>query len=457
MLTIVRNNKIFIQFFSSCYSDNGECLFVGSAEGISVIGWEPDKEFDHIESAWSILGDMKIVNKRLICGSYENQSVVIHAINLDLVIPFYNPTNIPFSYGHSSRKSFSRSNQKLRISIAKHEDNTNGNSNSLTSGKETSSPSSFEMIDESIDEIPLPHSSRSNGFAFEKYAQTRQSFLYSLPSDTVSKFSDGPNSNSETDGEYLDNYNNDLDYYPIKSSPDLNGLVAEREDFPVQTAIQPDYAPRMSTDSISATKALSKPKINGRKPSQPSINVKSFSQARKLSKVSSISTMDLHSIDDSMSTTSMSSAKKSMTSSRVGSPTRNYTAFNHMSNINKMKKIDMTKETNHARNNRKITVQILAKPPPQAPARSKTSFDLRAASASASTHSVPSSASSISVSSGNGTMPQLKFNQGFSNGSSSSAAEENSLINTLSAYHEQIYHALSNRYATLQLIRNSTR
>lgn len=48
------------------FSENGECCFVGSAEGISVIGWEPDKEFDHIESAWSILGDMKVVNKKLV-------------------------------------------------------------------------------------------------------------------------------------------------------------------------------------------------------------------------------------------------------------------------------------------------------------------------------------------------------------------------------------------------------
>lgn len=48
------------------FSENGECCFVGSADGISVIGWEPDKEFDHIESAWSILGDMKVINKKLV-------------------------------------------------------------------------------------------------------------------------------------------------------------------------------------------------------------------------------------------------------------------------------------------------------------------------------------------------------------------------------------------------------
>lgn len=39
---------------------------MGSADGVSVIGWEPDTEFDHIESAWSMLGDMKVVNKKLV-------------------------------------------------------------------------------------------------------------------------------------------------------------------------------------------------------------------------------------------------------------------------------------------------------------------------------------------------------------------------------------------------------
>lgn len=53
------------------FSENGECCFVGSAEGISVIGWEPDKEFDHIESAWSILGDMKVVNKKLVSATSQ--------------------------------------------------------------------------------------------------------------------------------------------------------------------------------------------------------------------------------------------------------------------------------------------------------------------------------------------------------------------------------------------------
>lgn len=48
------------------FSENGECCFVGSADGVSVIGWEPDREFDHIESDWSMLGDMKVVKQKLV-------------------------------------------------------------------------------------------------------------------------------------------------------------------------------------------------------------------------------------------------------------------------------------------------------------------------------------------------------------------------------------------------------
>ena len=48
------------------FSEVAECLFAGTAEGISVIGWEPHREFDYIESTWSILGDMKVINQKLV-------------------------------------------------------------------------------------------------------------------------------------------------------------------------------------------------------------------------------------------------------------------------------------------------------------------------------------------------------------------------------------------------------
>lgn len=48
------------------FSENGECLFAGTSSAVSVIGWEPDREFDQIMSSWSTLGDMKIINRRLV-------------------------------------------------------------------------------------------------------------------------------------------------------------------------------------------------------------------------------------------------------------------------------------------------------------------------------------------------------------------------------------------------------
>lgn len=59
------------------YSENGECCFVGSADGVSVIGWEPDREFDHIESAWSMLGDMKVLKQRLVNKNVQLKQIII--------------------------------------------------------------------------------------------------------------------------------------------------------------------------------------------------------------------------------------------------------------------------------------------------------------------------------------------------------------------------------------------
>lgn len=63
-------SKNNVSLYYNC-SENGECCFVGSAEGVSVIGWEPDREFDHIESAWSMLGDMKVVKQKLVCRTFR--------------------------------------------------------------------------------------------------------------------------------------------------------------------------------------------------------------------------------------------------------------------------------------------------------------------------------------------------------------------------------------------------
>lgn len=44
----------------------GECCFFDSAEYISVFGWKSDREYNHIESAWSWLGVMKVVTKKIV-------------------------------------------------------------------------------------------------------------------------------------------------------------------------------------------------------------------------------------------------------------------------------------------------------------------------------------------------------------------------------------------------------
>lgn len=391
-----------------------------------------------------------------ICGSYEKQSVVVHAINLDHVFPYYNPKNIQFKR-ESTRKSFNRGTPNKKLVLKPH--NTSGNNNndlrsgSLTSGKEVSSPSSlsFEMIEESIDEIPIPHTSNKNEYAFESLARTRESSMFSLPGEN---YGNGYLDEYQTpmqpdDGMYFDHSSHDLDYYPEQM------VEPEREDFPVNSAQPPDYAPKMdlmhhNSNVYNAPKTTNKSKTaaSQRKTlSQQSHSRSSLSQSKKFS----TSNIDLHSIDDNSST--FGASKKNF--SRNGSPTRNYSAFNNNNNL-KAKRQDAPKETNHARNNRKITVQILAKPPP--PARSKTSLDLKSNSSMSHT-SLPMSSSSLI----NSSMPAQSKAFGSSNynghghGHGHGTAEENAEISVLTAYHERVYQQLSTRYATLQLVRNSTR
>ncbi|KAM7350009.1 katanin p80 isoform 4-T4 [Cochliomyia hominivorax] len=157
-ITQTDSNSLFYRHPIKCitFSENGECLFVGTAAAISIIGWEPDREFDHIKSAWTALGDMKIVNRRLICGSYEQEYVSIDALSVNRVFPFYNPSNNTapaFSHNSTTRKSFSRGNQKLRLSIGGPkpsrlvEENEDNRSPSLDGH---SSPNlSLELVDES--------------------------------------------------------------------------------------------------------------------------------------------------------------------------------------------------------------------------------------------------------------------------------------------------------------------
>jgi len=54
-----------------------------------------------------------------ICGCHEIDTVSINTISLDRVIPFYQPANsLPnFKHNSTTRKSFTRGNQKFRLSL----------------------------------------------------------------------------------------------------------------------------------------------------------------------------------------------------------------------------------------------------------------------------------------------------------------------------------------------------
>lgn len=422
------------------FSENGECLFVGTAEGISVIGWEPDREFDHIESAWSILGDMKVINQKLFCGSFENQVVKIHDIHIDQVIPFYNPSNTPFNHNQSSRRSFTRGNQKIRLSIGKSKkrDSFNSSTESPThpntdGGLSSPNSLSFEMIEE--DDEPHPPApispALSSGFTFETIVKHRENSIYDTIQPGTDSFMDTlpislPN---ELDAEhYIDNYTSDLDFYPMRSSPGSKNVVEpEREDFPVNNAQPPDYAPKADiANHLAKTNAKLK---NGhhhqqRRHSPPNMSTtnRTFSlQQRKSSSVTSVSTLDLHRLDDSMSasltnTTNSNNKRQTAivtaTSSRSRSPVRNYISsyannnghslgnvVSNNNNTSRLKRSDnmgtgtTTTQLNKDNNvkNKKLTVQIYTPAPIKVPTRSKTSLDFRSSTPS----SLPASPSML--------------------------------------------------------------
>lgn len=459
------------------FSENGECLFVGTSVGISVIGWEPDREFDHIESTWSAMGDMKIVNKKLFCGSYEQDYVAIHALSIDRVIPFYNPSNAPFSHNQTTRKSFSRGHQKLRLSIGGPKNNQH---NLLLEENEERSPSldgqsspnlSLELVDEMDETQSIPN---SNGFSVHfdfngpvQKVNNPYIFPQSLSSETASYSSggyDGPSSlkmPGERDvykfNRIVDTHANEIEYNlndsnpPIISNYDGSELV---EDFPVNNAQQPDYAsksngPMSMNYSSNNVQKTSKTKTTShiqKRTSQIAISSKSsgFQSRSKLSNVSSVSTTDLHKIDDNM-------VMKKSTSSTISSKAK------RDSNLNK-----------ENAKNKNITVQIITK----GPTRSKTSLDLRSPTSTGQTqkqsHRISSyttdlnnSQSSMNiVTTNNHTTnyrpdPQL-ITQPPGQRMHNNRMDDSSEIQMLAASHEQVYQELTNRHAFLKLIRNST-
>lgn len=379
------------------FDEGGSSLFVGTSAGISVIGWEPDQEFDHIDSTWTNIGDMITAGKKLICGTYENRNVAIHAFNLNHVKPFYNPQNQPFNHHQSSRKSFSRGSGKVRLSIGDRsqsgdtlEENTNGG---------LSPNLSIEMIDE--EDATIMTEQKAFDFSNSNGNKTTNYDPYTVPSSVAPTpmTNPGPLTNSN----YLvkeemkmynisssTGYSSDMDFYPCKNTPS----DAEKEDFPVKNAQPPDYAPKLtisSTNSNSSsggsssavstsrttvvrqkTEIATTTNLQQRRPSQPNIaSVKTAtinSLTRRIS--TSRSTLELNKLSQDEQVT----FKKPI--SRGSSPIRNNSSLSSKirksessAQINNMKNTTNRHSTHH---NANIKVEIVTKP-----VRSKTSLDMR--------------------------------------------------------------------------------
>ncbi|XP_035772933.1 katanin p80 WD40 repeat-containing subunit B1-like [Anopheles albimanus] len=261
------------------FDESGKCLFVGTAAGITVIGWEPDQEFDRIElnaggpaAPWQ-LGDMHIAGQELLYGTHEGGAVAIHAVpcsGLGALRVAQPNTNQTFTYNQSSRKSFNRGSGKLRLSIGVDRMGTAGGSgadgDSATSATATlagyddcsssngaggggggggggMSPNlSIEIIDEE-DVTALATGSTaselrsSQVFMFDTIGTGRDRSLMRRLSpatsttslDTVGLASTGGSSSTVLD-------------YPSQKNGSL--LKPDKEDFPVNSAQPPDYAPK---------------------------------------------------------------------------------------------------------------------------------------------------------------------------------------------------------------------
>ncbi|XP_055389693.1 katanin p80 WD40 repeat-containing subunit B1 [Condylostylus longicornis] len=483
------------------FSENGECLFVGTAEGISVIGWEPTREFDKIDSTWSFLGDIKIVNREIICGAYERDMVTIHTMPISRISPFFiapavkplpnnqqlgtQPVSIqsvigsasPFSYNQSTRKSFSRGTHKLTLSVESNSKSTNLNNNNnnnnsnnninnnndikskkpsrvIEENEESPSPSldglssspnlSIEIID--IEDPPSRHinADTNTGIPSRNFNQFKA--VSPLTSD-INKFD--KYSSFDT---YCSNFDNDIGSLTNDSFNDSNPPIisnyeaAESEDFPVNNAKMPDYAPRadtyqsnlqtsnkLSTSNKSISKSRSTISLTGqRKNTQLAIPVKIPDRysggtffgggPNRVSYMHSVSSMDLHKMDENMSMTKRSTTQMSISARG----TRRDTSANSENSFHQRQQA-VGKDSKPSK---EFTVQIFNKKQPP-PMRSKTSIDLRSRSATAA---VPP------------TQKTLVY-----------SADDSADVQMLSAYHNHVFQELSNRHATLELIRNSTR
>lgn len=317
-------------------------------------------------------------------------------MNLDLVFPFYDPSSVVFNHNQNTRKSFSKGNGKLRLSIGHKKLSTkeigSSSSNVLNStineaftieSAGNSSPNlSIEMIDEDLELQSLP----DKQFEFSTYALSKykNSIEYgnNLTSNGEEKYqlskiiNDNetttivhgfPLADPETDGfNYkptnidITGYSSDLDYY--SSNRNILHNVSAHEDFTVNNAHPPDYAPKLPSKTIANKQKLLE-NHDKRRSSPPNMPLRP-SSLRKTT--TSVSTVDLRKIDEQFSTISTSSSRKPV--SRGSSPIRNSSTIN-----SKIRKSESSYQIKN-QNQKNVSVQFFTKPQ-----RSKTALDIKAA------------------------------------------------------------------------------
>lgn len=321
------------------------------------------------------------------------------------MIPFYNPPNTQQSFKHNStsRKSFSRGNQKFRLSLGggskpakveeEHEDNKSQTYDEL------SSPNlSLEVVNEAaleqIETSPMSsiqHITHTIGSTLEATYNAGGGVDASLKLNKFARVPDNLPFNIETNYSYgmdmgssrmlningpsslhvsdlYDIYSiekGDVEYNPNDSNPPIltnydNYEMAE--DFPVnQNHNQNNYnkviIPAASTINASS-KSIKKTTTNVHKRNTAISNTKQTSTAifgnNKLGQTSSVSSMELHKLDDNM-------VLKKSSSSNV---------------VNKNKRVMGQNQSQFYKENtqqKNINVEIITKPP----IRSRTTLDMR--------------------------------------------------------------------------------
>ncbi|XP_055682047.1 katanin p80 WD40 repeat-containing subunit B1 isoform X1 [Lutzomyia longipalpis] len=401
------------------FSENGECLFVGSTTGISVVGWEPDREFDHIESKWNILGDMKIINQQLICGSYDNTNVSIYAMNLGLIMPFYNPSNTTFNHNHSSRKSFNRGQRKMRLSVGK-EDKPSFTVPTVPEEGMSSPNLSIEMEDDHdiFDKCYVP-----------KYSELPVTSCLGFSTDTVS-----PSTNFQFPSYHLDS-DNVNEYNLIKcgdefSMADVDKLSnTAKEDFPVNSAQPPDYAPKMSyapqTTIVSRTTMVAKGRFDRRGSGSTHTSIPSTKQNLQKKIMNSISVTNLNEIDEPLNNRHEIQSQKTIP--RGGSPVRGPCQSYKLRRNDYQAQIN---KENNLKNRNTTEVQIFVKP-----IRSKSTLDMKC-------------------------QPQINHNrpsQKIINYGHTEGANEGHEMKILINNHDTVYQELCNRHASLKIVKESVK